>query len=179
MKSMISFTVSSLLLAAVSALAQAPTPSLVLNAITSEGCFSSSDPMQDQGSYMYQSSGYCQQTCVGLGKAVMGTTSGSNCWCGDELPAANSKVSDDKCNTPCNGYNKANCMSTHPTQVDLSSGSETSMLTLCHRRWSKHMVGWIDRHKEQCSERRRLEFEHFIHLTPLADIHNDSESHEE
>ncbi|KAI9879228.1 MAG: hypothetical protein M1830_009159 [Pleopsidium flavum] len=120
MKSTVSFTVSSLLLAVVPAAAQAPTPSLVLNAMTSEGCFSSSGSMQDQGQYMYQSSGYCQQMCVGLGKAVMGTAGGSNCWCGDALPATISKVSDDKCDTPCNGYNKQNCGGANTWSVALT-----------------------------------------------------------
>lgn len=109
MRSLRSLAGPALLLAAVSARAQSPTPSLVLNAMTDEGCFSSAGTMQDQGSYTYQSSGYCQQTCVALGKAVMGTTQGSNCWCGDELPPASAKVGSDQCQSPCNGYNKQNC----------------------------------------------------------------------
>ncbi|CAF9920257.1 MAG: hypothetical protein HETSPECPRED_004212 [Heterodermia speciosa] len=80
-----------------------------LKPYTYQGCFSSSKPLSDQGSWTYQSPGYCQGLCVKLQKAVMGTTSGSNCFCGDLLPVANSKVSDSKCNTPCFGYDKDNC----------------------------------------------------------------------
>ncbi|MCJ1224111.1 hypothetical protein MMC12_000754 [Toensbergia leucococca] len=112
--------ISSLLFATSPAKAQQATPSLVLNAMTPEGCFSSSSPMQDQGSYEYQSSGYCQKICVTLGKAVMGTTMGSNCWCGDELPPADSQVSDSECNTPCYGYNKANCGGANTWSVSLT-----------------------------------------------------------
>ncbi|KAL8797569.1 MAG: hypothetical protein Q9195_000386 [Heterodermia aff. obscurata] len=80
-----------------------------LKPYTYQGCFSSSKPLSDQGSWTYQSPGYCQGLCVKLQKAVMGTTSGSNCFCGDQLPVASSKVSDSKCDTPCFGYDKDNC----------------------------------------------------------------------
>ena len=66
--------------------------------------------MIDQGSWTYQSPGYCQKTCVELNKPVMGTTMGSNCWCGSLLPPSDTKVSDSKCNSPCNGYDKDMCM---------------------------------------------------------------------
>ncbi len=79
--------------------------------MTPEGCFSSSASMQDLGGYMYQSMGYCQKQCAQLGKAVMATTAGSNCWCGDVLPAAISKVADEKCDSPCNGYPQSKCTS--------------------------------------------------------------------
>lgn len=82
--------------------------------MTDEGCFSSSAPLTDQGSATYQSSGYCQPICVDLGYSVMALTEGSNCWCGDMLPAADTKVGDDKCDTPCDGYNKENCMFMDP-----------------------------------------------------------------
>jgi len=36
-------------------------------------------------------------------------TEGSNCFCGDMLPAADTKVDDSKCDTPCDGYNKEMC----------------------------------------------------------------------
>ncbi|KAF6219316.1 hypothetical protein HO133_005141 [Letharia lupina] len=65
--------------------------------------------MTDLGSYMYQSPGYCQQQCVNQTKAVMGTTLGSNCWCGDLLPASSSKVSDSECSSKCYGYNLDTC----------------------------------------------------------------------
>ena len=74
-----------------------------------EGCFTSSADMTDLGSYTYQSPGYCQQQCVSQNMPVMGTTMGSNCWCGDLLPASSSKVSDSECSSKCNGYNLDTC----------------------------------------------------------------------
>ena len=84
---------------------------LALKASTYEGCFDSSEPLQDYGPNEFQSSGACQKQCVLLGKAVMGLTKGTNCWCGDLLPAADSKVNDTKCNSFCVGYDKENCKS--------------------------------------------------------------------
>jgi cell wall integrity and stress response component len=36
-------------------------------------------------------------------------TEGSNCFCGDMLPAADTKVDDSKCDTPCDGYDQEMC----------------------------------------------------------------------
>ncbi|KAK3620123.1 Protein SLG1 [Elasticomyces elasticus] len=80
-----------------------------LAAMTYEGCYSSSTGLTDQGSYMYQTKGYCQPICVKQDQAVLGLSGGSNCWCGDTLPPASSKVDDSSCNTPCNGYGQENC----------------------------------------------------------------------
>ena len=82
-----------------------------LKPLVYKGCFTSSAGMMDLGSYMYQSPGYCQQQCVDQNKPVMGTTMGSNCWCGDLLPASSNKVSDSECNSKCNGYDKDTCKS--------------------------------------------------------------------
>ncbi|KZF21944.1 hypothetical protein L228DRAFT_269388 [Xylona heveae TC161] len=84
-------------------------PSLALKPTTYKGCFSSSNPLKDQGPYTYQSVGYCQKICVGLNMAVMGLAGGSNCWCGSQLPVANSKVSDSECNAGCYGYDQQDC----------------------------------------------------------------------
>ena len=98
------------------ALAQDPAIATTgLKPYTYQGCFSSSKPLSDQGSWTYQSPGYCQGRCVQLNKAVMGTTAGSNCYCGDQLPVADSKVPDSKCNTPCFGYDKDSCVF-HPSR---------------------------------------------------------------
>ncbi|KAI4152783.1 MAG: hypothetical protein LQ341_000648, partial [Variospora aurantia] len=61
-----------------------------LKPITPKGCFSSSEGLEDQGSYTFQASGYCQKKCVELNKPVMALAGGSNCWCGDLLPVASS-----------------------------------------------------------------------------------------
>lgn len=80
-----------------------------LSAMTYQGCFSSSDGLTDQGSYTYQTSGYCQPICVDKSQAVLATSGGSDCWCGDVIPPASDKVDDSNCDSPCNGYDKENC----------------------------------------------------------------------
>ena len=82
-----------------------------LKPLVYEGCFMSSADMTDLGSYTFQTPGYCQQQCVNQNKPVMGTTMGSNCWCGDLLPMSSSKVSDSICSSKCNGYDKIMCKS--------------------------------------------------------------------
>jgi len=85
-----------------------------------QGCYSSSTPLKDQGSNIYQSSGKCQETCVptsGQTYAVMAMTEGSNCFCGDMLPAEDSKVDDSKCDTPCDGYDQEMCKSAEATAM--------------------------------------------------------------
>jgi len=82
-----------------------------LRTMTESGCYSSGTPLKDQGENIYQSKGACQETCVKQNYAVLATSEGSNCWCGDMLPSEDSKVDDDKCDTPCDGYDKEMCMS--------------------------------------------------------------------
>lgn len=73
------------------------------------GCFSSGGLLVDQGSYTYQSAGYCQCHCATLNKAVMATYNGSNCYCGDLLPPTDTVASNSSCNSPCQGYGQADC----------------------------------------------------------------------
>jgi len=77
-----------------------------------------------------QSPGYCQQQCVNQNKPVMGTTQGSNCYCGDLLPDSSDQVSSSQCNSPCNGYDQdmcggSNAWSVQLTGLDDSVGSES------------------------------------------------------
>lgn len=109
-----------------------------LKPLVYEGCFKSSADMTDLGSYMYQSPGYCQQQCVNQTKPVMGTTMGSNCWCGDLLPASSSKVSDSECNSKCNGYNLDTCKLHSKCAVIL-------LAKMRHRWWAQLLVSPADR----------------------------------
>lgn len=77
-----------------------------------EGCYSSPGPLKDQGSWQFQSQGYCKDLCTKLLKPVLATTRGSNCYCGDLLPPLSSKVPDSKCNTKCFGYDLETCQYT-------------------------------------------------------------------
>ncbi|KAI9850753.1 MAG: hypothetical protein M1838_005164 [Thelocarpon superellum] len=75
-----------------------------------QGCYSAGGTLQDQGSYTFQTSGWCQNlTVVVFNKPVMALTAGSHCWIGDELPPPSDKVDDSKCNTPCNGFPSQKC----------------------------------------------------------------------
>ncbi|KAH9829791.1 cell wall integrity and stress response component 1-like [Teratosphaeria destructans] len=95
-------------------------------ALSYSGCYSSSDGLSSVGSYTYQSSGYCQQQCAGKNQAVLGLTKGSDCWCGESLPEASSKVDDSKCNTPCTGYGQDECGGTNYWSVYLT-GTESDV----------------------------------------------------
>lgn len=41
----------------------------------------------------------------------MGLVNGEECWCGDLLPPADSKVGMGECDTDCSGYDTEKCMS--------------------------------------------------------------------
>lgn len=103
------------------------TSALALNATTYVGCFSSSSGLTEDSTYQYQSSGYCQQTCVdNNNQAVLGLTSGDDCWCGSSVPPTSAKVSDSKCNTPCTGYGQDSCGGTNYWSVYLT-GTEADV----------------------------------------------------
>lgn len=68
------------------------------------GCYSSNAGLSDQGTWMYQSVGYCKPICSGKNDAVFAMTGGNDCLCGNTLPPASSKVDDSQCNTNCNGF---------------------------------------------------------------------------
>nr|POF15291.1 cell wall integrity and stress response component 2 [Quercus suber] len=94
-------------------------------ALTKVGCFSSSDGLSDQGSYKYQTASWCQPICVGQNQAVLGLSGGSDCWCGDTIPPADSMVDDSNCDVPCNGYDKDNCGGINYWSVYLTGTSTT------------------------------------------------------
>ncbi|KIX00776.1 uncharacterized protein Z518_09841 [Rhinocladiella mackenziei CBS 650.93] len=101
---------SALALLAAPATAQSTTTATTApKSITTLGCYQHPDPLVEQGDYTFQTSGYCQSQCVAMNKAVMAITGGSTCYCGDELPSLDQEVSDDKCDSPCNGYDQENC----------------------------------------------------------------------
>ncbi|EXJ88884.1 hypothetical protein A1O3_01948 [Capronia epimyces CBS 606.96] len=77
--------------------------------ITTLGCYQHPNPLVEQGTWTFQTSGYCQTQCVGLNKAVMAITGGSTCYCGDELPSLDQEVDKSKCDSPCNGFDQQTC----------------------------------------------------------------------
>jgi len=65
--------------------------------------------MAQNTTYLYNTSGWCQQQCAPMGKAVEGMSNGNECWCGDSVPPSSTKVDDSKCSTICPGYGIENC----------------------------------------------------------------------
>ncbi|EGW30439.1 uncharacterized protein SPAPADRAFT_63278, partial [Spathaspora passalidarum NRRL Y-27907] len=73
---------------------------------TALGCFSrSSVSASSAGTYIYQSSGYCQQECGG--KRIAALINGNQCYCGDSDPS--DSVDKKYCNKPCSGYGLDMC----------------------------------------------------------------------
>lgn len=109
-----------------------PAVSQTLNPITYVGCFSSSSGLTQAGTFQYQSTGHCQQTCVenNNNAPVMGLTQGNMCLCGSSTPPSSAKVDDSQCNSPCTGFGQVTCGGTNAFAVYMtnvgSDGSESS-----------------------------------------------------
>jgi cell wall integrity and stress response component len=77
------------------------------------GCFSDNSEtlsnFVNNGSYIFQSTGYCQQVCNTMGHSYY-ALKGTNCWCGDAIPPISDMVDDSNCDIPCAGYARQNCM---------------------------------------------------------------------
>ncbi|KAH1552395.1 hypothetical protein KXV74_006748 [Aspergillus fumigatus] len=85
-------------------------PAVFAAEMVSQGCFSDSTPLVDQGPYTYQSNGYCQQLCMKTSNnLVFALTKGSNCLCGNQLPAKSAKTADSDCNVKCAGWPDVMC----------------------------------------------------------------------
>ena len=80
-----------------------------LAAITNKGCFSSASGLVSQGSYDFQSSGYCQKLCANKNKPVMALKNGDECYCGDLLPPSGDSAHPSDCDSPCSGFDQDNC----------------------------------------------------------------------
>ncbi|KAE8139952.1 WSC domain-containing protein [Aspergillus pseudotamarii] len=82
--------------------AQRSTESLV-------ACYGDSGTFEEEGSYPYQSPGYCANLCRKTDAQYMALHAGNQCWCGTSLPDKKSLVADDKCNTKCSGWPDTTC----------------------------------------------------------------------
>ncbi|KAL1866656.1 Protein SLG1 [Paecilomyces lecythidis] len=122
---MTAMTVSTLLLALRFASADPDAnPDVALKTMTDKGCYSSSEPLTDQGSYTFQSTGYCQKLCANKNFSVMALTKGSNCLCGNELPPSSAKTDDSDCQTPCDGWPASMCGGDNAYSVFLTGTEE-------------------------------------------------------
>ncbi|KAL4951722.1 hypothetical protein BDW69DRAFT_186132 [Aspergillus filifer] len=72
-------------------------------------CYSDSGQLEDQGSYQYQSSGYCLNLCYGFGRDYFALSKGDRCYCGDVPPTENDRVAEDKCDRACAGWPMVKC----------------------------------------------------------------------
>lgn len=94
--------------------------------LTYEGCFSSGDGLSKNSTYTYNSKGYCQTQCVPIDAAVQATYNGNECWCGNELPPADTLVDDSKCDSPCSGIDTEMCGGTKLYWSVYLTGTESS-----------------------------------------------------
>lgn len=85
---------------------------LSLPALTSTefGCYGSSQGMVWAGNYNYMTSSICQIYCLNLNMAAMGTSAGTDCYCGQYAPPLAAKLDSSKCNVNCTGYGLEMCM---------------------------------------------------------------------
>ncbi|CAG8906319.1 unnamed protein product [Penicillium egyptiacum] len=70
---------------------------------TLQGCYSGIPGYGKSTSWTYQSSGWCLDHCA-KDYAAFALTGGSDCVCGNTLPPASAKVSNDKCSKSCSGW---------------------------------------------------------------------------
>jgi cell wall integrity and stress response component len=88
-------------------------PLALAQMLETSGCYSNPGSLRTQGSYPYQSLGYCQELCMKGARKYMALHDNDQCWCGDSLPEQEDLVSDDKCDTPCTGWPETMCKSIH------------------------------------------------------------------
>jgi cell wall integrity and stress response component len=78
--------------------------------LPSQGCFSSTVGLTiENATDTYNSKGSCSLACINLNKPVFAMTNRFSCYCGSDLPPANSKVDNSSCTTPCPGYPSDTC----------------------------------------------------------------------
>ncbi|OKL64448.1 hypothetical protein UA08_00628 [Talaromyces atroroseus] len=102
------FSTSNIAITASSLILWAPRVAAInYNATTYVDCYKSVPGFIDNGTYTYQSTGWCQEQCVPMGYSVMALLDGKSCYCGDELPPNSTQTSG--CDTPCQGFGQDDC----------------------------------------------------------------------
>lgn len=74
------------------------------------GCFTSSGSLENQGSYTFQTVGYCIDVCNG-GDFKYAALQKNNCLCGNTVPEQADMTDDGECSSACPGFAKDNCES--------------------------------------------------------------------
>jgi cell wall integrity and stress response component len=72
------------------------------NETTRVDCYSEVPGYKNNGTYTWQTDGYCQRQCVNLGYPVMALHDGLECLCGDEIPPNATKTTG--CDSACSGF---------------------------------------------------------------------------
>ncbi|EEA19471.1 hypothetical protein TMatcc_009607 [Talaromyces marneffei ATCC 18224] len=92
------------------------------------GCFTDrSETLSNfvnNGFYVFQSMGYCQQACDSMGHSYY-ALKGTDCWCGDAIPPISDMVDHSNCDISCAGYVKQNCGGAHAFEVYVSGSDAT------------------------------------------------------
>lgn len=77
------------------------------------GCFSGSSETLSQyinnGTYQFQSVGYCQFVCDQSGYNFFALEGGEDCRCGSDLPPITDLIDGNNCNIPCVGFALRTC----------------------------------------------------------------------
>jgi len=124
--------------------------SIVYAQNTYQGCYALDTNLVVNDTSIYQSTGRCSgEICGKNNYAVFGLTSGSQCWCGNEIPG--DQVTPDHCNLQCPGYPADNCNIPHKTnQTDPRRRS----------RISQCLVNWIGKTSGRSSDRYPYRHDH-------------------
>ncbi|KAK8109308.1 hypothetical protein PG984_015109 [Apiospora sp. TS-2023a] len=90
------------------------------HAETPVGCFPSVEGFVDLGPSTFQSVGRCHSQCESAGFPVFGLNNGTGCVCGQmaDIPAAEAKVDDALCDSPCPGFAPQKCKLASPYSID-------------------------------------------------------------
>jgi len=98
-----------LLVARTFAQATAASATVELGPIKTLECYAKPDPLIEDNTNTFQTSGSCQIACGNKNYAVMAITGGSTCYCGDEFPPLDKQVDESKCDEPCQGFDQQTC----------------------------------------------------------------------
>ncbi|KAF2129797.1 hypothetical protein P153DRAFT_224347 [Dothidotthia symphoricarpi CBS 119687] len=104
-----------------------PTTTLPASAMQSIGCFETGIPLQNYGEGPFQSPGQCQLICLMLDKDVLGLSDGTDCWCGDLIPAKKWQTDNSSCDTTCSGTDNVMCGGATKLWVVLTGNTRNSV----------------------------------------------------
>ncbi|CRG87605.1 putative protein in LEU2 3'region [Talaromyces islandicus] len=92
-------------------------------ALTRVDCYSEVPGYKDNGTYTWQTDGYCQGQCIQMGYPVMALYRGNVCLCGDELPPNATKTTG--CDSKCSGFPDHLCGGKSAYEVFLTGTTPT------------------------------------------------------